>query len=299
MMNSDKIYNAFDAVHAEDSLKRSTKAFIYERIRPKQRSSHFKHFAIAFACFAVVMLGFGSWNFYMTPVSAISVDVNPSVELGVNRFDRVVSVKSYNDEGAAIIAAADLKNLKYVDALENLFGSEAIAPYINDDSLVSVTIIGGTAKKGEEMHSRISACRHFGLQNVECCFGNREEMDAAHEAGLSFGKYHAFLELHALDPDITADDIRNWTMRQIRNRIDELSNGSYEPQNKSGGKGPGYDGNRKNSDGNAEEYQKNNNKSNPTGIGKESGNADNEHSTCGRLDEHQQYDDKNKFPIAN
>ena len=31
----------------------------------------------------------------MTPVSAVSIDVNPSIELGVNRFDRVVAVEGY------------------------------------------------------------------------------------------------------------------------------------------------------------------------------------------------------------
>ena len=33
----------------------------------------------------------GSWVF-MTPTAYISIDINPSLELGINRFDRIVSV---------------------------------------------------------------------------------------------------------------------------------------------------------------------------------------------------------------
>lgn len=238
MSNSNIIREAFDAVHMEDSLKRSTKAFICERTRSKPRLPHIRQFATVFACIIIVVLGIGGWNIYTTPVSAISVDVNPSVELGVNRFDRVVSVESYNDDGAVITASVNLKNLKYTDALDVLFSSEAMAPYMENDALVCVTVIGEDAQKGEEMYSQISARQYQGAQNFECCLGSREEVDTAHEAGLSFGKYRVFLELQALDPKITADEIRDWTMRQIKDRIAELSNGSEQTQSGNRGKGP-------------------------------------------------------------
>lgn len=45
----------------------------------------------------------------------------------------------------------------------------------------------------------------------------------AHEAGLSFGKYRAYLELKELDPEITPDDIRDLSMREIQDMIDSLS----------------------------------------------------------------------------
>ena len=50
-------------------------------------------------------------------------------------------------------------------------------------------------------------------------------MHDAHEAGLSFGKYRAYLELKELDPDITPDDIRDLSMREIQDLIDSLSGG--------------------------------------------------------------------------
>lgn len=45
---------------------------------------------------------------------------------------------------------------------------------------------------------------------------------AAHEAGLSCGKYRAFLELQLLDPDITPEAVQGMTMREIRELIESL-----------------------------------------------------------------------------
>lgn len=45
----------------------------------------------------------------------------------------------------------------------------------------------------------------------------------AHEAGLSYGKYMAYLELKELDPDIAPEDVQGMTMREIRDRIGQLS----------------------------------------------------------------------------
>ncbi len=41
-----------------------------------------------------------------------------------------------------------------------------------------------------------------------------------HDAGVSFGKYRAYLILHDLDPSISLDDIRSMTMREIYDLID-------------------------------------------------------------------------------
>lgn len=64
---------------------------------------------------------------------------------------------------------------------------------------------------------------------------------AAHEAGMSFGKYKAFLELQALNPDITAEDIKDLTMRQIRDMIAELSGNTDEANSDGTGENSGSD----------------------------------------------------------
>ena len=47
-------------------------------------------------------------------------------------------------------------------------------------------------------------------------------MAAAQEAGLPYGKYRAFLELQALDPSLTPEDVAGMTMQEIRAEMDHI-----------------------------------------------------------------------------
>ncbi|WP_181861874.1 anti-sigma-I factor RsgI family protein [Slackia isoflavoniconvertens] len=40
----------------------------------------------------------------MQPTAYMGIDVNPSIELGVNRFDVVVCAEGLNDDGEAVLA---------------------------------------------------------------------------------------------------------------------------------------------------------------------------------------------------
>ena len=96
----DKLRAAFDSVHAEAELKERTLAFLADaggaspaRHRPAARLR--RAIAAAAACL-LVLLGAGGYYALLVPVSAISVDVNPSLELSLNRLDRVISVEAFN-----------------------------------------------------------------------------------------------------------------------------------------------------------------------------------------------------------
>ena len=103
-MNS-RIKGAFDAVHAEESLKESTLAYLERRRkggRARQGWWAGQRLAMA-ACVLLLALGVGGWWLYFIPTASISIEVNPWIELGVNRFDRVVSVEGRNDDGTALM----------------------------------------------------------------------------------------------------------------------------------------------------------------------------------------------------
>ena len=42
------------------------------------------------------------------------------------------------------------------------------------------------------------------------------------QAGLTLGKYRAYLALHDLDPTVTPEEVQNLTMAEIRDRIQAL-----------------------------------------------------------------------------
>ena len=224
----DKLRAAFDSVHAETELKERTLAFLVRageeapvRRRPAGRLR--RTVAAAAACL-LVLLGAGGYYTLLVPVSAISVDVNPSLELSLNRLDRVISVKGYNPEGEALAGALDVTFQLYTQALEAILSSEVVSAYLAEDNAVSITVACDNPDKSAQMLSAARACAQ-GCGQVYCHESGSAELEEAHHAGMSVGKYRAFLELQALDPSVTAVEAQAMSMREIRSRIAALSDG--------------------------------------------------------------------------
>lgn len=197
---NNEMKNAFDHIHAEGELKVRTQKYVFEKMQRKKekRSYSYRRMAVVMACFFFVLLGTGGYVSFFMPTSAISIDVNPSLELGINRFDRVLSVKGYNDDGRAVASALNIRFLKYTDAVKQILKDESMEAYLAKDSEVSITVLGKTAEKQEEMLTNVSSCTMSLHENVQCSHGDKEEVSKAHEAGVSFGKYKAFLELREI-----------------------------------------------------------------------------------------------------
>lgn len=226
---NDRFQKAFDKILAEEKLKNCTKEILAQKIRENQthRSFSVRRLAGAMACLAVLLLGGGGYFVYFIPTAAISVDVNPSMELAVNRFDRIISVEGYNTDGDALAKSLDIKFLNYTDALEKILTDESMYVYMSQDEIVAITVTGADEKRNEEILEKVESSTAK-QKNVYCYAGNSEKVALAHEAGLSFGKYRAFLELQILDPDVTTEEVQGLTMRQIRERIEQLSGAQNE-----------------------------------------------------------------------
>ncbi len=76
-----------------------------------EKSFSKKMVTIAASAAALFVLGTGTWA-YAAPYSYVSLDVNPSIEFTVNRFDRVIRVKAVNDDGEELLKNINLNDLK-------------------------------------------------------------------------------------------------------------------------------------------------------------------------------------------
>ena len=223
MKEKEKLKAAFDQVRAEEELKERTKEYLSEKVyaRKKKRTSPLRNFAAAAACALLVFLAGGSY-LYFTPTAYISVDVNPSLELGINRFDRIVSVTGYNEDGKALADSLDLKYMDYSDALEALLADQDMEVYLSDNADVVLTVAGKSESQSSQILETVESCVSD-HENVHCHSGDTEEIHHAHNAGLSFGKYQAYLTLKKLDPSVTLEEIQDMTMSQIRELIQAYS----------------------------------------------------------------------------
>ena len=89
-MLTNKIHDAFDSVKADPQLIEATKQFLSEKRRQNRRLIRQPAFrkALAAVCVAVILaVGFGGYSWIQAPVSYVSIDVNPSIELALNLTD--------------------------------------------------------------------------------------------------------------------------------------------------------------------------------------------------------------------
>lgn len=220
------IKQTFDQIHAEEALKTKTKQAVLEAMKNKKRSKSFvtKRFAAAVSCFVLVFLGIGGLFSYFTPVAAISLDVNPSLEMEINRFDRVIQVTGYQEEGIALANRLKLKNLRYEDAICAVMEEKVILDCIAEGNQLEITVAGNSKEKNTEMQQCIAT--YTGMEKVHC-LNSWDDIREAHEAGLSFGKYRVFLEMQKENPELTLEKVQGMTMKEIR---DSVESQNYEEE---------------------------------------------------------------------
>ena len=225
---------AFDQIHAEPELKEHTRAYLKEKVyrTSARHASHIRRLAAA-SVFCLFLCAAGVCYLFFAPVTYISVDINPSLELGLNCFRRSISVEGYNDDGASLADSLDLKYLDYMDALDRILKSDTIETLLAGDNVLSLTVAGESETQNQEvlqdMETSVS-----GYSNVHCHSGDMEEVHEAHSCGMSFGKYQAFLILQELDPSVTSEDVQDLSMHEIWSRIRQLSGDSSDSSDTGG-----------------------------------------------------------------
>lgn len=104
----------------------------------------------ASAAASLVLLGTPAWA-YLTPYSYVSLDINPSFEFSINRFDRVLNVKAVNDDGAEVvekISIDNLKNKEIKEAVKNILVGLKDQGYIIEGKEGGVVV--ATSSKSQE-----------------------------------------------------------------------------------------------------------------------------------------------------
>lgn len=220
---NDKIKSAFDAIHANNEIKNNTREFIAQKTHgySTRKNPRFRRIIPA-AAVCLVLVIFAGFGLYFTPTTHINIDINPSLDLGINRFDIVVSVKPLNDDGKKLMETLDLKFAAYDKAIRKILEDKSIEALLSEDEIMTVTVIETNTAQSANILSAVKDCTND-YNNVHCHSASSAEASAAHELGLSYERYLAYMELRTLDPDITPEIIQSMTMREIRELTAQLT----------------------------------------------------------------------------
>lgn len=174
-----------------------------------------------------IVAGVGGHWFYFTQTSTISMDVNPSIELGLNRFDRVVEVYGLSPESQVIMSESRIRNKDYKEAFSILLQNEKMASYISGNSYVYFTVQSGNQEKEEAILAQLQGeitsqiMSHHGEARVECYSVSGSFVEEAHHQGITAGKYRALLELKEAVPDVDMNAYCHRSIGEIKEEIEK------------------------------------------------------------------------------
>jgi len=235
---TNRIQDAFDNIKASKELKSSTMRFLQmerEKRSPRQVRRPVWRKTLAAACaMLVLMVGFGGYYTIQTPVAYVSIDVNPSVELALNRYDRVVSATAYNEDGEIVLDGVTVKGKLYTEAIDLIVESDAMQPYLTEDSALTFTVAAGDSNKESTILSGIENCSGCQEHGGRSYTADVNSMTEAHDSGLSFGKYAAYLVLSQYDNTVTTEDCQDMSMAEIHSQISEHENDGEHTGNGNG-----------------------------------------------------------------
>ena len=239
-----EIKKAFDQICADEALKINTKNSLRQKIYNQKKPYHNparRKMLYALCASFVLCLVFIGHHLYFTPTTVISVDINPSIEFGVNRFDRVVEVKGYNEDGTDLAASLDVLHENYEDVVSELIQAEWMKTLLDANEILSIAVVQTDEVQGQKILDYVKNCTS-NQKNIYCYGMNSEDAAQAHDLGLSCGRYRLYLEIIQYQPQITPEELNQMSMREIRDLLMTFTGQTPQNQNGhgySGGKGYG------------------------------------------------------------
>lgn len=274
----DTIRNAFADIRADDDLLVKTAAYLWEeRAGREKKRSHFLPSRLAGALAAILVLALGIFGYYIFCSDAaayVSIDVNPSLELTLNRTDKVIAATACNADGEALLHQIRVNGKPYDKAVSALLAEMERQGHISNGVLVTMTV---QATGGAEEQRLCDAL----LQSVKKQTGSipatvrvevfpvtQEVRETAHGCHMSAARYLAIQELMEADETATPEAYSDATIRQIRQRTQECreehGSGNTYSGGGSHGNGQGQENARNQNDGQGNGQQ---------GGGREHGNG--------------------------
>ncbi len=157
--------------------------------------------------------------------SVVSIDVNPSVELKLNKKEKVVSLNAVNDDGEEILKDTDIVGMSAETAVETLLSEMTDKGYIDaDKNSVLISVQNKSKENADKLSEKLlnSAYKSMGEKNgsgaviTQSLSENEDSARAlAEEYGLSYGKAKLITKIMEKDSLLTPDKLAGLHMNDL------------------------------------------------------------------------------------
>lgn len=192
---------------------------------------------IAFACsLSILFLGFGTYTYIKLPVAYVSLDINPSIELSVNRFNNVVSTSALNKDGQILLNDINSDDKSVYSIVNEIIDSAIKEKYIsnNKPAAIAVASISNDYELRNSLKNDLknSISNHFSKKSIDGTIYSYDEdlskRDASQKMDISVGKMNLIEELISFDESITVDEYMNKSVVDIDGKLLEFKDNTKE-----------------------------------------------------------------------
>ena len=255
------------------------------------RKGKFGFFKYAVAACFVMCMGVGSYAYYANNYkldSIVDIDVNPSIEMLVNKNSKVLEVNALNEDAEKVLDGMEFKNIDIKIATNAIVGSIVKNGYMsNEDAGVLITVVNANDKRANELKEKIAADVKETLEenNVDASIikqivvQNEELKNIAKENNVSVGKAALIRDLAENKKDL---DVKEASKKPVKDLVKivledakvenaekvemELDDGKYEIKFSKGNKKFEYELNKETGEILSKEVEEKENKRAPESI---------------------------------
>lgn len=101
--------------------------------------------SIAAAALLALGTGYGAYC-YTVPYSYVHLDINPSIELTANVYDRIIKAEALNEDGQKLLEGRNLKHEKIDEGVSDLLGEAVRKGYLVENDVQTVDAAGNAGK---------------------------------------------------------------------------------------------------------------------------------------------------------
>ncbi|MDK2563766.1 hypothetical protein QOZ84_09410 [Romboutsia sedimentorum] len=187
----------------------------------------------------ILVTGTGRYISTTTPVAYVSLDINPSIELSINKFKKVISYEAYNSDGEILLDNNDKRNITVDKAISNIISSAISKKYLldNNNSVITFATISNnlTIRKTLQTDLKNTVNNTLKSKSIEAnIISSNTDFNKRLEAknfGFTVSKYTLVEELKSLDSITVINDYKNISIINIENKILELRNNTSKDTN--------------------------------------------------------------------
>lgn len=209
----------------DDTYLEKRKGMVYMKEEKKTKNNKKNLFIALGTTFAVVICVFVGLSYFnnLKVSSVISIDVNPSIELTINKKERVLDVKANNSDALVVLEGMDLTGSNINVAVNALIGSMVRNGYIDElANSILISVDNPDSKESERLREKIVSELNTFINNgnsisvVSQSINSSSDKEAlAKEYGISVGKLELIEKLIAKNNLYTYDALKDLSINEL------------------------------------------------------------------------------------